>query len=164
MEGGENVIEKFLYYFCICLAEFMFNILIPYLLRLFFIKDGKGNGKRGRMIPQRNRKEWKEEVDSDVKLIQPKQPICNDYDCVLYNIISAIVISSFPRLFFVLMVIWDYQELKYSWIVRLFVFTSNVVALSVCLRKGVFYCGALLAIAFLINIMFVEIIESFKFY
>lgn len=62
------------------------------------------------------------------------------------HVLAAVIMSSFPKLFYVLMVIWDYEELKYSWIVRLFVFTSNVEALSVCLRKSYVYSlGILLA-------------------
>lgn len=48
-----------------------------------------------------------------------------------YNYISsALIISSFPKLLFILMIIWDYDELEFSWLVNLLVLTSNAEALS----------------------------------
>lgn len=38
----------------------------------------------------------------------------------------AIVISSFAKLMHILMVIWDYNDFRYSWLINLFVYTSNV--------------------------------------
>ncbi|KAJ3401196.1 sterol homeostasis protein, partial [Chytridiales sp. JEL 0842] len=49
----------------------------------------------------------------------------------VYNKISmALVLSSFGKLLLIAMVIWDYNELEYSWLVNLLVLTSNLEALS----------------------------------
>lgn len=45
-------------------------------------------------------------------------------------IAMTVIISSFGKLFLTLMVIWDYNELEYSWLVNIFVMTSNYQALS----------------------------------
>ena len=48
-----------------------------------------------------------------------------------YNYVSmALVISGFGRLLVLLMVIWDYNELEYSWLISIFVFTSNMEAVA----------------------------------
>lgn len=55
----------------------------------------------------------------------------NAYAIVKYNYVSmAMILSSFGKLLLILMVIWDYNELEYSWLVNLLVLTSNVEALS----------------------------------
>ena len=116
MIDSQNLMRKFVYYFLVCLIEFLLNITIPFAL-------SKLHSAKRRFSP-----------DTQVlPKLSTKNSECesekSDYDYRLANIVGSIVISSFPKLFFVLMVIWDYQELKYSWIVRLFVFTSNAVAL-----------------------------------
>lgn len=42
----------------------------------------------------------------------------------------ALVISSFGKMLLILMVIWDYKQLGYSWLVNMIVLASNVEALS----------------------------------
>jgi hypothetical protein len=49
----------------------------------------------------------------------------------------ALILSSFGKLLLILMVIWDYNELQYSWLVNLLVLTSNVEALSGSLKMVV---------------------------
>ena len=44
--------------------------------------------------------------------------------------------SSFPKLLLILMIIWDYNQLEYSWLVQFMVLTSNAEALSVFLNVG----------------------------
>ncbi|KAI9312291.1 Arv1-like family-domain-containing protein, partial [Dichotomocladium elegans] len=47
-----------------------------------------------------------------------------------YNYVSmALIISSFGKMLLILMVIWDYKQLEYSWLVSLIVFASNAEAL-----------------------------------
>jgi len=51
-----------------------------------------------------------------------------------YNYVSmALILSSFGKLIIILMVIWDYNDMEYSWGVNVFVLTSNAEALSVFL-------------------------------
>ncbi|KAJ3403143.1 hypothetical protein HDV05_008043 [Chytridiales sp. JEL 0842] len=47
----------------------------------------------------------------------------------------ALVLSSFGKLLLIAMVIWDYNELEYSWLVNLLVLTSNLEALSATIVK-----------------------------
>lgn len=42
----------------------------------------------------------------------------------------ALMLSSFGKLLFILMVIWDYQDLEYNWLVNIIVITSNAQAMS----------------------------------
>ncbi|KAG2218699.1 hypothetical protein INT45_003966 [Circinella minor] len=53
---------------------------------------------------------------------------------IRYNYVAmALVISSFGKMLLILMVIWDYKQLEYSWLVGLIVLASNTEALSVYL-------------------------------
>ncbi|KAJ8658243.1 hypothetical protein O0I10_005925 [Lichtheimia ornata] len=53
---------------------------------------------------------------------------------IRYNYVSmALIISSFGKMLLILMVIWDYKQLEYSWLVSLIVLASNAEALSVYL-------------------------------
>ncbi|KAL0073872.1 Arv1 protein [Phycomyces blakesleeanus] len=48
-----------------------------------------------------------------------------------YNYVAmALIISSFGKMLLILMVIWDYKQLEYSWLVSIIVLVSNVEALS----------------------------------
>jgi len=54
----------------------------------------------------------------------------NNKSMIRYNYVNtAIIVSSFGKSISILMAIWDYKDIKYSWWVNLFVFTSNVEAL-----------------------------------
>ncbi|KAL0092115.1 Arv1-like family-domain-containing protein [Phycomyces blakesleeanus] len=54
---------------------------------------------------------------------------------VRYNYVAmALIISSFGKMLLILMVIWDYKQLEYSWLVSIIVLVSNVEALSVYLE------------------------------
>ncbi|KAF7729527.1 hypothetical protein EC973_004201 [Apophysomyces ossiformis] len=46
----------------------------------------------------------------------------------------ALIISSFGKMLVILMVIWDYKQLEYAWLVSLIVLASHVEALSVYLN------------------------------
>ena len=73
------------------------------------------------------------------------------YAIIKFNYIStALVMSSFPKLLLILMIIWDYQDmLEWSWVlVNVLVMTSNAEALSVFLDAGHLPVLAILAIAF----------------
>ncbi len=48
-----------------------------------------------------------------------------------YNYVSmGLILSSFAKLLLILMIIWDYSLLEYSWLVHCLVFSSNAEALS----------------------------------
>lgn len=50
---------------------------------------------------------------------------------IRYNYVSmALIISSFGKMLLILMVIWDYKQLEYSWLVSIIVMASNIEALS----------------------------------
>ncbi|KAL4211725.1 sterol homeostasis protein [Rhizopus azygosporus] len=54
---------------------------------------------------------------------------------IRYNYVSmALIISSFGKMLLILMVIWDYKQLEYSWLVSIIVMASNIEALSVYLN------------------------------
>ncbi|CAO3587914.1 unnamed protein product [Absidia cylindrospora] len=58
----------------------------------------------------------------------------NQDKVIRYNYISmALIISSFGKMLLILMVIWEYEQLEYSWLVSITVLASNVEALSVYL-------------------------------
>lgn len=46
----------------------------------------------------------------------------------------ALIVSSFPKLLLILMIIWDYNAFSNSWLVDLLVVTSNIEALRVFLK------------------------------
>ncbi|KAM3580287.1 sterol homeostasis protein [Umbelopsis sp. WA50703] len=56
---------------------------------------------------------------------------------IRHNYIAmALIVSSFGKMLLILMVIWDYKQLEYSWLVSIIVLTSNIEALSVFLHIG----------------------------
>ncbi|CAG8782928.1 3682_t:CDS:2, partial [Acaulospora morrowiae] len=60
--------------------------------------------------------------------------IGDKYAIFKYNYITmALIISSFGKILLILMVIWDYNELEYSWLINIVVLTSNLEALAVLL-------------------------------
>ncbi|RKO94546.1 Arv1-like family-domain-containing protein [Blyttiomyces helicus] len=63
-----------------------------------------------------------------------------------HRISSAVVVSSFGKLLLIVMVIWDYNELQYSWLISILVMTSNAEALSVYLQMG--YYQTILVLVF----------------
>ncbi|CAO3682819.1 unnamed protein product [Rhizopus stolonifer] len=66
---------------------------------------------------------------------------------IRYNYVSmALIISSFGKMLLILMVIWDYRQLEYSWLVGTIVLASNIEALSVYLNVS--YAQALSMIGF----------------
>ncbi|ORX42045.1 hypothetical protein BCR36DRAFT_338193, partial [Piromyces finnis] len=59
------------------------------------------------------------------------------YEIIKYNYVTiALIISSFSKLLYILMIIWDYGEINYSWYINILVFTSNVEAISVFLEES----------------------------
>ncbi|UZO00946.1 uncharacterized protein OCT59_012058 [Rhizophagus irregularis] len=65
--------------------------------------------------------------------------IGDKYAIIKYNYIAiALIISSFGKILLILMVIWDYNGLEYSWLINIVVLTSNVEALAVFLNVGYF--------------------------
>ncbi|KAL1933257.1 hypothetical protein VTP01DRAFT_7347 [Rhizomucor pusillus] len=51
-----------------------------------------------------------------------------------YNYVSmALIVSSFGKMLLILMAIWDYKQVEYSWLVSFIVLASNTEALSVYL-------------------------------
>lgn len=48
-----------------------------------------------------------------------------------YNYVSmALIVSSFGKMLLILMAIWDYKQVEYSWLVSFIVLASNTEALS----------------------------------
>ncbi|OAD04791.1 hypothetical protein MUCCIDRAFT_161506 [Mucor lusitanicus CBS 277.49] len=53
------------------------------------------------------------------------------FEVCIHNYVSmALIISSFGKMLLILMVIWDYKQLEYSWLVSIIVLASNTEALS----------------------------------
>ncbi|TPX76309.1 hypothetical protein CcCBS67573_g02444 [Chytriomyces confervae] len=62
-----------------------------------------------------------------------------------YNKLSmSLIISSYGKLFLLLMAIWDYNELEYAWTLNVFVVLSNLEALSAFLDTGYVATSALI--------------------
>ncbi|KAI7899425.1 Arv1-like family-domain-containing protein [Cokeromyces recurvatus] len=72
---------------------------------------------------------------------------------VKYNYVSmALIISSFGKMLLIFMVIWDYRQLEYSWLVSIIVLASNTEALSVYLNIPYFHTLLIIFIGILSRI------------
>ncbi|KAI9342744.1 Arv1 protein [Zopfochytrium polystomum] len=70
-------------------------------------------------------------------LYKPRSP--DERTKAFFNRVSmALMISSYGKLLLIMMVIWDYDELNYAWLINLFVLTSNLEALSALLNTSYF--------------------------
>ncbi|KAL7325818.1 hypothetical protein PS15p_208252 [Mucor circinelloides] len=69
---------------------------------------------------------------------------------IRHNYVSmALIISSFGKMLLILMVIWDYKQLEYSWLVSIIVLASNTEALSVYLNIPYFQTLLIISIGIL---------------
>ncbi len=69
------------------------------------------------------------------------------YAIIKYNYVSmALILSSFSKLLLILMIIWDYNEIQYTWVVGLYALASNVEALTAFLDTS--YLTSAFIIAF----------------
>ncbi|KAK4519782.1 40S ribosomal protein S25 [Mucor velutinosus] len=69
---------------------------------------------------------------------------------IRHNYVSmALIISSFGKMLLILMVIWDYKQLEYSWLVGIIVLASNTEALSVYLNIPYFQTLLIISIGIL---------------
>ncbi|KAF1805306.1 Arv1-like family-domain-containing protein [Mucor lusitanicus] len=69
---------------------------------------------------------------------------------IRHNYVSmALIISSFGKMLLILMVIWDYKQLEYSWLVSIIVLASNTEALSVYLNIPYFQTLLVISIGIL---------------
>lgn len=67
----------------------------------------------------------------------------------------ALVLSSFAKLLLILMIIWDYvYELEYTWLVNIFVLTSNAEALSVFLEMSYWQAFTIMCLSMLARMCF----------
>ncbi|CAO3665601.1 unnamed protein product [Umbelopsis vinacea] len=78
---------------------------------------------------------------------------------IRHNYIAmALIVSSFGKMLLILMVIWDYKQLEYSWLVSIIVLTSNIEALSVFLHinylQTFFIIGFGIALKMLAQLLF----------
>lgn len=48
----------------------------------------------------------------------------------LDSILAGVIISSFGKMLHIIMVIWDYHGMEFSYLINVIVFTSNLEALS----------------------------------
>lgn len=46
------------------------------------------------------------------------------------SIIAGLIISSFGKLLHIVMIIWDYHEMEFDFLINLIVFTSNLEAIA----------------------------------
>ncbi|KAI3633942.1 hypothetical protein MIR68_007546 [Amoeboaphelidium protococcarum] len=94
------------------------------------------------------------------------------YAIVKFNYISiALIISSFPKLLLLPMVIWDYQKSfghmfgwEWFYMVDLLVFTSNTEALSVFLDTSYLTAMFYTSVGFLINSLSGQLLKSFDLF
>ncbi|OBZ89490.1 Protein arv1 [Choanephora cucurbitarum] len=67
-----------------------------------------------------------------------------------HNYVSmALIISSFGKMLLILMVIWDYRQLEYAWLVNIIVLASNTEALSVYLNAPYFHTLCIISVGIL---------------
>ncbi|CAG8677944.1 9278_t:CDS:2 [Gigaspora rosea] len=76
----------------------------------------------------------------------------------------ALIISSFGKILIISMVIWDYDQLEFSWLINVVVLTSNIEALAVFLDMdyyksfGIMVVG--LGLKILAQMVFIEVTNS----
>lgn len=70
------------------------------------------------------------------------------------SILLALVLSSFGKLVHILMLIWNFNELEYSWLVNASVLTSNAEALSALLRLDYWRAYLVLGLSVGIKLLF----------
>ena len=46
------------------------------------------------------------------------------------SVVTGMILSSFGKMLHIVMVIWDYHEMEFSYLINVTVFTSNMEALS----------------------------------
>ncbi|KAG4088355.1 Arv1 protein [Neocallimastix lanati (nom. inval.)] len=86
------------------------------------------------------------------------------YEIIKYNYVTiALIISSFSKLLLILMIIWDYGEINYSWYINIIVFTSNVEALSVFLDENYIKTVPILLFGVFMKLLFSFIIHKFDY-
>jgi len=86
------------------------------------------------------------------------------YEIIKYNYVTiALIISSFSKLLYILMIIWDYGEINYSWYINILVFTSNVEALSVFLDEGYLKTVPILLFGVFNKVLFTLLVHKFDF-
>ncbi|KAI9344861.1 Arv1 protein [Obelidium mucronatum] len=72
-----------------------------------------------------------------------------------YNKLSmSLIISSYGKLFLLLMAIWDYRELDYAWLLNVFVLLSNLEALAAFLNLGSLKTAGLLGLGVFARVCF----------
>ncbi|ORX84679.1 hypothetical protein BCR32DRAFT_266192 [Anaeromyces robustus] len=86
------------------------------------------------------------------------------YEIIKYNYVTiALIISSFSKLLLILMVIWSYDGINYSWYIDIIVFTSNVEALSVFLDESYIKTIPILLFGVLMRTFFSYTIHKFDY-
>lgn len=75
-------------------------------------------------------------------------------------LIAGLILSSFGKLLHVVIVIWDYKDLEFSYIIDLIVLTSNLEAVSVVLGVPHLVTGAILASALLTRYLFKALVNN----
>jgi len=69
------------------------------------------------------------------------------------QVVSALILSSFGRLFVILMIVWDYHQ-NFGRLVDLMVLTSHTTALMVLLELSSSQAATIVVIAFLLRALF----------
>lgn len=72
----------------------------------------------------------------------------------MFSVLLALVVSSFGKLVHILMLIWNFNELEYSWLVNASVLTSNAEALCALFKTNYWKAYSILAISIGIKLFF----------
>ncbi|ORY41236.1 hypothetical protein BCR33DRAFT_342640 [Rhizoclosmatium globosum] len=98
---------------------------------------------------------WHIAIRTAVWLLHKQEPAEEAKSIVWYNKVSmSLIISSYGKLFLLLMAIWDYKELDYAWLLNVFVVMSNLEALSAFLNTKYIETGAILGVGVLVRVLF----------
>jgi len=77
------------------------------------------------------------------------------------DVLLALVLSSFGKLVHILMLIWNFNELEYSWLVNAGVLTSNAEALCVLFRTTYWKAYLILGISVAFKIVFQSLLSHY---
>lgn len=126
------------FYIVICMAELLLFHITVFLFCKWILSEGKVESKKQSRL---------EKSDNEIEI----EKRCN-------LIPLALTIAGFGKLLHVFMVIWNYEELYYSWIVNAFVMTSQAEAISILFKWKYYKSYLILGIALTLKYIFQRLI------
>ncbi|OZJ05498.1 hypothetical protein BZG36_01892 [Bifiguratus adelaidae] len=129
----QSIVYQYLYILLFCAYEFtVFQVAVRWAV-YWFVDPRTGRGED--------------------KHPAPSTAVSSHPTSISYpQVTTALIISSFGKMLPILMVIWDYNEQSYAWLISLVVLTSNAEALAAFLRTSYLKTYTLLSISLAVKI------------